>query len=50
MAKKYSDQLVSQIKAKQYTQLINDVNVLIKPIPDCDIAGRWILDYIPRVA
>lgn len=30
--------MVSQIKAKYYTQLINDVNVLIKPIPDCDIA------------
>lgn len=30
--------MVSQIKAKYYTQLINDVNVLIKLIPDCDIA------------
>ncbi|MDQ0361822.1 alpha/beta hydrolase [Breznakia pachnodae] len=37
--KKYSDSLVKAIKEKQYVENINGMNVIQKPIPDCDIKG-----------
>lgn len=39
MVKKYADSLVSKIKEKEYHKIINDVDILVKPIPDCNIPG-----------
>lgn len=39
MSKKYSDKLVDAIREKQYTEQRIGVDVIIKPIPDCDIKG-----------
>ena len=39
MDKKYSEDLLRKIKEKQYVEDINGVNVIMKPIPDCDDAG-----------
>lgn len=39
MDKKYSEDLLIKIKEKQYVEDINGVNVIMKPIPDCDDAG-----------
>lgn len=39
MVQKYSNNLVIKIKEKQYTDTINDIDVIVKPIPDCNIPG-----------
>lgn len=39
MSKKYSDKLVDAIREKQYKDQRIGVDVIIKPIPDCDIKG-----------
>lgn len=39
MARKYSANLVDEIVKKQYIELIDGVEVIVKPIPDCDIEG-----------
>ncbi len=39
MSKKYSDTLVNVIREKQYNDQRIGVDVIIKPIPDCDIKG-----------
>lgn len=37
--KKYSEELVKQIQAKQYVTQMNGMEVIVKPIPDCEEAG-----------
>lgn len=39
MSRKYSIELVSAIQKKQYVDKIDGEDVIIKPIPDCDIPG-----------
>lgn len=39
MKKKYSDELLQKIKDKEYVTQINGIDVLMKPIPDCDEEG-----------
>lgn len=39
MDKKYSDALLKKIQEKQYVTQINGIDVLMKPIPDCDEEG-----------
>lgn len=39
MNKKYSDDLLNRIHEFEYVTNINDVDVLMKPIPDCEEAG-----------
>lgn len=39
MNKKYDDELIKRIKEKQHVEKINGIDVLIKPIPDCDEEG-----------
>lgn len=39
MAKKYNDSLVKKIAEKQRVEKMYDIDVLVKPIPDCDIDG-----------
>lgn len=39
MDKKYSDALLKKIQEKQYVTQINGIDVIMKPIPDCDEEG-----------
>lgn len=39
MERKYSQDLLNQIKQKEYVQNWNGVDILMKPIPDCDEDG-----------
>lgn len=39
MDKKYSEALLKKIKEKQYITQINGIDVIMKPIPDCDEEG-----------
>lgn len=39
MKKKYEDELVNTIIKKQYVKKVNGIDVLVKPIPDCDEDG-----------
>lgn len=39
MEKKYSEALLQRIHEKEYVATIQDVDVLMKPIPDCDEEG-----------
>lgn len=39
MDKKYSEELLMKIQEKQYITQINGIDVLMKPIPDCDEEG-----------
>lgn len=39
MDKKYSEELLKKIQEKQFVKKVNGIDVLIKPIPDCDEEG-----------
>lgn len=39
MEKKYSEELLKKISEKQFTRKINGIDVIMKPIPDCDEEG-----------
>ena len=39
MNKKYSEELLQNISQKQYIEKINGIDVIMKPIPDCDEEG-----------
>ena len=39
MSRKYSERLVDEIRNKQYETNVRGVDVVMKPIPDCDIKG-----------
>lgn len=39
MDKKYSEQLLQQISLKQYVEKVNGIDVIMKPIPDCNEEG-----------
>lgn len=39
MSRKYSESLVTSIQEKQYETSVRGVDVVMKPIPDCDIKG-----------
>lgn len=61
MAKKYDDSLVRKIKEKQTVEQMYGIDVLVKPIPDCNIDGAmdprlyasskkmaWIMKLMPK--
>ena len=39
MSRQYDEKLVKAIKDKQYTEMRRDVEIIVKPIPDCDDKG-----------
>ena len=39
MGKKYSEELLNKIRQKQKCVCMNGIDVIVKPIPDCDEDG-----------